>query len=155
MNIERDIIETLKVLKDDPDRKPLLLRGARQIGKTFIMKKFEFDFSSQNELKSVFQTSKQPERIVKELELYCNVPIIPGQTLIIFDEIQECEEALNGLKYFCDEAPQYHVMAAGSLLGIAVKRKKMTAPVGKVRILRMYPVTFKEFLKASDKRTYM
>ena len=164
MNIERDIIETLKVLKDDPDRKPLLLRGARQIGKTFIMKKFghnefkycaEFDFSSQNQLKSVFQTSKQPERIVKELELYCNVPIIPGQTLIIFDEIQECEEALNSLKYFCDEAPQYHVMAAGSLLGIAVKRKKMTAPVGKVRILRMYPVTFKEFMKASDKRTYM
>lgn len=73
---------------------------------------------------------------------------------MIFDEIQECEEALNSLKYFREEAPQYHIIAAGSLLGVAVKRRKMTVPVGNVKILDMYPVTFKEFLRASDERTY-
>ena len=73
---------------------------------------------------------------------------------MIFDEIQECEEALNSLKYFCEEAPQYHIIAAGSLLGVAVKKRKMTVPVGKVSIINMFPVTFREFLRASDTRTY-
>ncbi len=88
------------------------------------------------------------------LKLYCEQPILPGKTLIIFDEIQECEEALNSLKYFCEDAPQYHVMAAGSLLGVAVKKRRMTVPVGKVKVMRMFPVTFREFLRASDPNTF-
>ena len=114
----------------------------------------KFDFDRQPELKSVFQRSKSPQRILKELALYTDVPIIAGKTLIIFDEIQECEEALNSLKYFYEDAPDYHVIAAGSLLGVAVRRRSMTVPVGKVRIMRMYPITFREFLRASDRKTY-
>ena len=163
MKIERDIIQALKQWKDAPDRKPILLKGARQIGKTWVMETFgkehfdycvKFDFDRQPELKNVFQTTKSPERLVKELSLYCEKPIIPGKTLIVFDEIQECEEALNSLKYFYEDAPDYHIIAAGSLLGVAVKKRRMTVPVGKVHIMRMYPVTFKEFLRASDRQTY-
>ena len=114
----------------------------------------KFDFDRTPELKTVFRTTKEPERLLRELALYSDVPIEPGRTLIIFDEIQECEEALNSLKYFYEDAPQYHVIAAGSLLGVAVRRKSMTVPVGKVRTVRMFPLTFKEFLAASDPRTY-
>lgn len=161
--ISRDIISTFKEWKDAPMRKPILLQGARQIGKTWAMETFgkesfeycaKFDFDRQEELKSVFQNTKMPERIIKELALFCDVPIIAGKTLIIFDEIQECEEALNCLKYFCEDAPEYHIMAAGSLLGVAVKKRRMTVPVGKVRVIRMYPLSFKEFLRASDIHTY-
>lgn len=163
MIIERDIINKFRAWKDAPKRKPILLKGARQIGKTWAMETFgkecfnycvKFDFDRQPEVKSVFQATKDPLRLVKELTLYCDQPIIAGETLMIFDEIQECEEALNSLKYFCDEAPQYHIIAAGSLLGVAVKKRKMTVPVGKVNIVNMFPVTFKEFLRASDIRTY-
>ena len=163
MRISRDIISTFKEWKDAPMRKPILLQGARQIGKTWAMETFgkesfeycaKFDFDRQEELKSVFQNTKMPERIIKELALFCDVPIIAGKTLIIFDEIQECEEALNCLKYFCEDAPEYHIMAAGSLLGVAVKKRRMTVPVGKVRVVRMYPLSFKEFLLASDIHTY-
>ena len=163
MKVERDIIKQFKAWKETPDRKPILLKGARQIGKTWAMEAFgkecykycvKFDFDKQPELKSVFKISKDPKRLIKELTLYCEEPIIAGETLIIFDEIQECEEALNCLKYFYDEAPQYHIIAAGSLLGVAVKRRKMAVPVGKVRIINMFPITFKEFLRASDARTY-
>lgn len=163
MRICRDIISTFKEWKDAPMRKPILLQGARQIGKTWAMETFgkesfeycaKFDFDRQEELKSVFQNTKMPERIIKELALFCDVPIIAGKTLIIFDEIQECEEALNCLKYFCEDAPEYHIMAAGSLLGVAVKKRRMTVPVGKVRVVRMYPLSFKEFLRASDIHTY-
>ena len=163
MRIEREIINQFKAWKDAPNRKPILLKGARQIGKTWAMETFgkecfkycvKFDFDRQPELKSVFQVTKDPKRLVKELALYQDQPIIAGETLMIFDEIQECEEALNSLKYFCEEAPGYHIIAAGSLLGVAVKKRKMTVPVGKVRIIDMYPITFKEFLLASDARTY-
>lgn len=163
MRISRDIISTFKEWKDAPMRKPILLQGVRQIGKTWAMETFgkesfeycaKFDFDRQEELKSVFQNTKTPERIIKELALFCDVPIIAGKTLIIFDEIQECEEALNCLKYFCEDAPEYHIMAAGSLLGVAVKKRRMTVPVGKVRVIRMYPLSFKEFLRASDIHTY-
>lgn len=163
MRIERDIIQNLKEWKDSSDRKPILLKGARQIGKTWVMETFgrecfdycvKFDFDRQPELKSVFQATKNPDRLIKELSLYCEHPILAGKTLIIFDEIQECEEALNSLKYFCEDAPEYHIMAAGSLLGVAVKKRRMTVPVGKVNVMRMFPITFKEFLRASDTRTY-
>jgi uncharacterized protein len=163
MKIERDIISQFKEWKEDSSRKPILLKGARQIGKTWVMETFgkecfefvaKFDFDRQPELKSVFTQSKEPARIINELSLYSPVPLEPGKTLIIFDEIQECEEALNSLKYFCEDAPQWHIIAAGSLLGVAVKRRKMTVPVGKVQVMRMHPVTFKEFLRACDRSVY-
>lgn len=163
MKIERDIINLFKEWKKGEKHKPILLKGARQIGKTWAMEQFgkecfeytaKFDFDRQQELKSAFTISKEPARIIKELSLYSEVPLIPGKTLLIFDEIQECEEALNSLKYFCEEAPEWHVIAAGSLLGVAVKRRRMTVPVGKVQMVRMFPITFKEFLRTCDPSTY-
>ena len=162
MELRRDIIDKLIEWKDSTERKPILLKGARQIGKTWVMEEFgrkhfdhfaKFDFDRQPELKSLFQTTKEPSRLLKELALYTEVPLIPGKTLIIFDEIQECEEALNSLKYFCEDAPEYHIIAAGSLLGVAIRKKRMTVPVGKVTVMRMYPVSFKEFLQCADPKT--
>lgn len=163
MKIRRDIIDRLKQWKDSENRKPVLLKGARQTGKTWIMEEFGkecfeyvaiFNFDKVEELASVFEKTKDVQRILKELALFTDVPIEAGKTLLVFDEIQLCEGALNSLKYFCEDAPQYHIIAAGSLLGVAIRKKKMSVPVGKVQILRMYPVTFKEFLQASDERTY-
>ena len=163
MNIYRTIIEDLQRWKESKGRKPLIIQGARQTGKTWIMRNFgiqffentaEFNFDKTKELSEIFDRTKDVNRILKELALFSNVPIIPGKTLIIFDEIQECGGALNSLKYFCEDAPGYHIIAAGSLLGVSVRNKKMTVPVGKVEILQMKPVTFLEFLHTSDKRTY-
>lgn len=163
MKIRRDIIDRLKQWKDSSDRKPILLKGARQTGKTWIMEEFGrecfenmavFNFDKVEELNSIFEKTKDIDRILKELMLFTDVPIEPGKTLIVFDEIQMCEGALNSLKYFCEDAPQYHVIAAGSLLGVAIRKKRMSVPVGKVQIIRMFPVTFKEFLLASDERTF-
>jgi len=159
MNIQREIIEVFKRWKDNPKRKPMLLKGARQIGKTWAMQQFGkecfeycamFDFDRQAELKDAFVNSKEPQRIIRELSVYSKVPLLPDKTLIIFDEIQQCEEALNSLKYFCEDAPEYHIIAAGSLLGVAVKKRRMTVPVGKVNIVRMFPITFREFLRCDD-----
>lgn len=163
MKIKRQIISRFKDWKDSAKRKPILLKGARQIGKTWAMEQFgaecfehtaKFDFDRQPELRQAFTVSKEPARIIKELTLYSDVPLIEGKTLLIFDEIQECEEALNSLKYFCEDAPGWHIVAAGSLLGVAVKKRKMTVPVGKVDIIRMYPISFKEYLQAGDPATY-
>ena len=163
MKIQRDIIEQLKQWKNKEGRKPILLKGARQTGKTWVMEEFgkeyfdyvaTFNFDKTEELAGVFEKTKDIQRILKELTLFTDVPIEPGKTLIIFDEIQACESALNSLKFFCEDAPQYHIIAAGSLLGVAIQKKKMSVPVGKVQIFRMYPVTFKEFLRASDNQTY-
>lgn len=163
MDVKRDIIERLVEWKDQSIRKPILLQGARQIGKSWLMEKFgrdyfkyyvKFDFDRNPELKSVFQQTKEPLRLIKELSLYVDAPILPGETLIIFDEIQECEEALNSLKYFCEDAPEFHIIAAGSLLGVAVRKKRMTVPVGKVMPLRMYPISFREFLRVADPKTF-
>ena len=163
MEIKRDIIDTFVEWKDSPHRKPVLLKGARQIGKSWVMEKFGreyfdycavFDFDQRPELKSAFMVSKEPQRILQELTMYSDVPIIPGRTLIVFDEIQECEEALNSLKYFYELSPEYHIIAAGSLLGVAVKKRRMAVPVGKVTMMRMFPITFKEFLRASDSQIF-
>jgi len=163
MKIKREIEDHLLAWKQSKNRKPLLLQGARQIGKTWMMEQFgkdhyeycvKFDFDRHPEYKDAFLASKEPERVLKELAIYSEVPLLPEKTLIIFDEIQECEEALNSLKYFYEDAPQYHIMAAGSLLGVAVKKRKMSVPVGKVKLMRMYPITFREFLQASDPKTY-
>lgn len=163
MEIKRDIIATLAEWKHSPHRKPILLKGARQIGKSWTMEAFGreyfehcaiFDFDQRPEIKSAFQVSKEPRRIIQELTMYCDVPIIPGKTLIVFDEIQECEEALNSLKYFYEQSPEYHIIAAGSLLGVAVKKRHMAVPVGKVTTMRMFPITFKEFLRSCDTRIF-
>ena len=163
MRIRRKIIETFRTWKDSENRKPLLLMGARQIGKTWAAETFgsecfeytaTFNFDKQPEVKTAFLTSKEPERIIRELSPYTNIPLIAGKTLLIFDEIQECEEALNSLKYFCEDAPNYHIIAAGSLLGVAVRKRKMTVPVGKVKVVRMHPISFMEFLRASDEKTF-
>ena len=163
MNIYRNIIDKLVEWKNSEPHKPLFLMGARQTGKTWVMEELGrrhfdhvafFDFSETLELESIFNRTKEPERLLKELALQTAVPIEPGKTLIVFDEIQECEAAFNSLKYFCDKTPQYHIMAAGSLLGVAVRRRKMTVPVGKVTPLKMYPISFGEFLRASEPTLY-
>ena len=160
--IKRDIIKDLLQWKQRPDRKPLIIRGARQIGKTWAMRRFGeenfdyvayFNFDSSEELCREFESTKDPKRLIDILRLYTDCPIEPGRTLIIFDEIQQSNKALNSLKYFCEEAPQYHILAAGSLLGVALS-KGDSFPVGKVDFLRMYPVTFREFLDADDPQMY-
>lgn len=163
MMICRKIFDDLTSWKNSFSRKPLLLKGARQIGKSWTMEHFgsenfeftaKFDFDENPELCQVFERTKDVERLLKELALYVDVPLEAGRTLLIFDEIQACEAALNSLKYFCENAPAYHVMAAGSLLGVAVRQKKMQVPVGKVTIQEMFPVTFSEFLRTSDERLW-
>lgn len=162
MEIERDIIKSLVEWKDSSSRRPLLIQGARQIGKTWVMKKFGelyypytayFNFDANEELVTDFARTKQTERLLEIMRLYTEVPIIPGKTLIIFDEIQECPDALNSLKYFCEDAPDYHIMAAGSLLGVAIHRYK-GFPVGKVDFIKMYPISFSEYLKAVHRNVW-
>ena len=160
--IRRDVMNDLLQWKQRSDRKPLIIRGARQIGKTWAMRRFGeenfdhvayFNFDSSEELCREFENTKDPKRLIDILGLYTDCPIEPGRTLMIFDEIQQCNKALNSLKYFCEEAPQYHILAAGSLLGVALS-KGDSFPVGKVDFLRMYPVTFREFLNADDPQMY-
>ncbi len=158
MKILRQIYRELSKWKDSPNRKPLLLQGARQVGKTWILKNWgamEFDniayfnFDEQSELKQFFTQTKDVKRIVQNLSLFHGKAIIAGKTLIVFDEIQECNAALNSLKYFQENAPDYAIACAGSLLGVALSRGE-SFPVGKVDILNIYPLTFNEFLSASD-----
>jgi len=158
MIIERDIFYGLSDWKSSSDRKPLILQGARQTGKTWLMKTFGercfkhiayFNFDKNDELHHVFEGTKDVERLLGKLAFYTKCPIIPQETLIVFDEIQECNKALNCLKYFCEEAPEYAIVAAGSLLGVSLS-KGDSFPVGKVDFLRIYPLTFKEFLAADS-----
>ena len=155
--MKRFITEKLVKWKESKDRKPLILRGARQVGKTFILKEFGekyydsvayFNFDHDDGLSSLFNNTKDPKRILEQLTLISGKKINPETTLIIFDEVQECPDALNSLKYFKEEAPSYHVVCAGSLLGI--KLSKTSFPVGKVEFLDMYPMTFSEFLIADN-----
>lgn len=168
MVIERDILQEFAKWKESEDRSPLVVQGARQIGKSWAIEEFGhrsyehvavFNFDKNDELKEIFKRTKDVKRILGDLELYTTVPIKPETTLLFFDEIQDCKEALNTLKYFKEDAPQYHVIAAGSLLGVATKRQRKkdeedegenTFPVGKVTFLNMFPVTFKEYLRMAD-----
>ena len=143
--------------KNSKDRKPLILKGARQVGKTYILKEFGktnyedvayFNFDHDDGLEQLFTNTKDPKRILEQLSLVNRKKINPHTTLIIFDEIQECPNALNSLKYFCEEAHEYHVVCAGSLLGIRLS--KTSFPVGKVDFLNLYPMTFSEFLIADN-----
>ncbi len=160
--MKRNAISDLITWKADEERKPLVIRGARQVGKTWLMKEFGknyyksfvyFNFDEEDELKSIFETTKNPHRIIELLSLIAGEKILPGETLILFDEIQECPEALNTLKYFREKANEYHVIAAGSLLGTLLAKPK-SYPVGMVNLLDLCPLTFDEFLEAADPSLY-
>jgi len=157
----RKIVDTLHEWKYKPDRQPLLLQGARQVGKTYTLLSFGkqyyknvayFSMEESKELPAIFERDLNPGRIVKELAVLCGQSIFPEDTLIILDEIQACEQALTSLKYFAERAPQYHIVAAGSLLGVAMKRTKYSFPVGKVDMFHLYPMDFEEFLWAIDEK---
>ena len=160
--LKRNAIQELIRWKASEERKPMVLKGARQVGKTWLMKEFGktyyedfvyFNFDEEDELRSIFETNKNPHRIVELLSMIVGKRILPAKTLIIFDEIQECPEALNTLKYFKEKANEYHVIAAGSLLGTLLAKPK-SYPVGMVNLLDIYPLTFDEFLEATDAGLY-
>lgn len=155
--MQRFILKKLIEWKESKYRKPLILKGARQVGKTYILKQFGkenyegvayFNFDHDEDLYNLFENTKDPKRILEQLAFIYGKAIIPGKTLIIFDEIQECPNALNSLKYFYEEANEYHIACAGSLLGIRLSHTSF--PVGKVDFLNMYPMTFSEFLIADN-----
>ena len=136
----------------------MVLKGARRVGKTWLMKEFGknyyksfvyFNFDEEDELKSIFETNRNPQRIIELLSMIAGEKIYPEDTMIIFDEVQECPEALNALKYFKEKANEYHVIAAGSLLGTLLAKPK-SYPVGMVNLLDIFPLTFEEFLEATD-----
>ena len=160
--MKRNAINDLIQWKQDEERKPMVLRGARQVGKTWLMKEFGknyyercayFNFDEEDELKSIFEVNKNPQRIVELLSMIDGEKILPEKTLIIFDEVQECPAALNALKYFKEKANEYHVIAAGSLLGTLLAQPK-SYPVGMVNLLEVTPLTFDEFLDATDTMLY-
>jgi predicted AAA+ superfamily ATPase len=155
--MERKIENTILNWKNSSKRMPLIIKGARQIGKTYtalmIGKKYYkntvyFNMEDSQELVSIFEKDFDIERIITELSIRSGESIFKNETLIIFDEIQACERALLSLKYFCEKAPEYHIIAAGSLLGVALNREKYSFPVGKVDMITMYPMDFEEFLWA-------
>ncbi len=153
MLLKRFITNNLLNWKESKYRKPLIVRGARQVGKTYIIKEFGqenydgiayFNFDHDKNLHELFKNTKDPKRILEQLVFIYGKAIIPGKTLIFFDEVQECPDALNSLKYFQEEANEYHLICAGSLLG--VKLSHTSFPVGKVDFMDLYPMTFSEFL---------
>lgn len=154
--MKRDAYKKLLEWKTDSNRQPLLLQGARQVGKTYILKEFGqkqykqcayINFEETPGCKSFFELDLKPQRIVKNLSIFLEMQIEPESTLIIFDEIQECPNALTSLKYFCENNPEYHIVAAGSLLGVKLSQAR-GFPVGKVNFLNLYPMSFFEFLDA-------
>ena len=158
----RNKIEELKSWKDSPTRKPLIIRGARQVGKTWLMKEFGrqayadtvyINFDSNSRMAELFASDLDTERLIMGLELYVGHKINPDNTLLIFDEVQEVPRALSSLKYFYENAPQYHIVCAGSLLGIAL-HQGTSFPVGKVDFLKLYPLSFKEFMMATGKERF-
>jgi predicted AAA+ superfamily ATPase len=158
--MERKIENQLLNWKNSINRLPLVLQGARQVGKTYSLLQFGrrqyknvayFNFESSMALHSIFNRDLSPGRILRELSAFTSTALIPDETLIVFDEIQACERALTSLKYFAEEAPQYHIASAGSLLGVAINRKSHSFPVGKVQLLSMHPMDFEEFMQAQGK----
>ena len=159
--MERKILNKLIKWKNSPKRMPLLIYGARQVGKTYTALTFGkqyykntvyINMEGSTEIAAIFERDLNCERILRELSAKSGQTILKGDTLLIFDEIQSCERALTSLKYFCEEAPEYHILAAGSLPGVALNREKYSFPVGKVDMLTLYPLDFEEFLWATDNR---
>ena len=161
--MRRKIAQELIKWKNKPSRMPLIINGARQVGKSYILQEFgklEFDnfiivnLETDKALVEKFEENITPVPIIQYIEYAHSQRIIPGKTLIVFDEIQACERALTSLKYFCEQTPEYHVAAAGSLLGIAVNREKYSFPVGKVDEIMLFPMDFEEFLWALDREDF-
>ena len=155
--MERNMISELIAWKEKKKRKPLILMGVRQCGKTYLLKTFGercypdvayFNFEENDALAKAFDSDFDVDRILFELGLIRGKTIKPENTLVILDEIQECGRAITALKYFCENAPQYHIVCAGSLLGVAIQ-KQQSFPVGKVDFLTLYPLSFSEFLAAN------
>lgn len=155
--MERIILHKLVEWKKSPYRKPLILKGVRQVGKTWILKEFGercyentayFNFDENEEYRQFFETTKDVDRILQNLMLASGQKILPEKTLIIFDEVQDCPKVINSMKYFCENAPAYHIACAGSLLGIALA-KPSSFPVGKVNFMQIDPMIFTEFLIAN------
>jgi hypothetical protein len=153
----RKIMKYLVSWKDSSHRKPLILQGARQVGKTYSILEFGrthyenvayFNFESNPKLNRTFEESLSPDYLIPILSHIAGQTIVREKTLIVFDEVQLCERALTSLKYFCEDAPEYHIIVAGSLLGVAVNRKEFSFPVGKVDIQTLYPMDMEEFLLA-------
>ena len=158
----RFAMEQLYQWKNKKSRKPLIIEGARQVGKTWLMKEFGaqayadtvyINFDSNSQMASLFAADLNVERLIMGLELYAGYKIDPDSTLLIFDEVQEVPRALSSLKYFYEDAPQYHIICAGSLLGIAL-HSGTSFPVGKVDFLKLYPLSFREFLTATGKERF-
>lgn len=155
--MRRNLMSALVAWKTKPNRKPLLLQGARQTGKTWLMDEFarqefpdavKIDFMLDKSARSLFERDLDPKRIIRQIELRTGRVINPGKTLLIFDEIQEAPLGLTSLKYFCEQARSYHIIAAGSYMGIAVRREGESFPVGKVDMMKLCPLCFEEFLRA-------
>lgn len=162
--MRRKIYDKLVEWKNKTNRKPLIVNGARQVGKSYILQEFgkhEFEnflivnLETDKGLARMFEEDITPMPIIQYLESVHAQRIIPGETLIILDEIQASERALTSLKYFCEQAPDYHVVAAGSLLGVAINRKQYSFPVGKVDELSMFPMDFEEYLWALGKENFV
>ena len=160
--MERRILKKLKAWKDDEFRKPLVLQGARQVGKTWTLKTFgeeNFDttviinFDNNGEAKALFENGNSAKQFVSSIETLAGQNVIEGSTLLIFDEIQECPKAITSLKYFCEQMPDLHIAAAGSLLGLTI-HEGTGFPVGKVNMMHLYPLDFHEFLDAIGKQTF-
>lgn len=158
----RYAIESLYKWKESKNRKPLIIEGARQVGKTWLMKEFGnkaysdtvyINFDSNSRMAELFAVDLNTDRLIMGLELYAGKKIDPSNTLLIFDEVQEVPKALSSLKYFYENAPQYHIVCAGSLLGIAL-HEGTSFPVGKVNFLKLYPLSFKEFLMATGNERF-
>ncbi len=163
MKLNRLLLQSLKQWAQQSHRLPLLLRGARQTGKTWLLQElgrecFEhtayFDFASRPALQEIFASTRDPHTILKGLNLLSEVPILPGKTLIVFDEIQLCDHAFGSLKYFAQNAPEYAVASSGSLLGTEVRRKQIFVPVGQVDIRDVWPLSFSEFLLNAAPKLY-
>jgi len=155
--MKRDLLQKLIVWKTHPLRKPLILRGARQVGKSWVIKRFsqyfpsyvEINFEKEEETKSLFDGKLDVQQLLERLSLYAKKKIVPGETLIFFDEVQECERCLRALRYFKEECPELHVIAAGSLIDFTLE--KIGMPVGRVQFLYLFPMSFGEFLIACDR----
>ncbi len=163
MELYRDAMERLHNWKNKENRKPLIIRGARQVGKTWLMNSFGenaygnmvyINFDNNKQMESLFETDMKVDRIIMGLELYSGRKINPEDTLLVFDEIQEVPKALTALKYFNENAPEYQIICAGSLLGVAL-HKGTSFPVGKVEFLDLYPLSFVEFMKAMGKEQFV
>lgn len=162
--MKREILAELEKWKKSNRRKPLILTGVRQCGKTYVLKEFGkncfkdmcyINFEESGQISAIFDYDYDVKRILRELEILTGQKITIGETLVIFDEIQECPQAITSLKYFCENMHELHLICAGSLLGVALKKNNISFPVGKVNRLQMYPMSFKEFVIALGHQEYI